>query len=262
MAENNQIHLKPGSGATTREVTQVDTERLGTHIGAADTTKERVRIRIGRHEFTMLAREESAEDFAKNWKLFREAGLPVPPTLRVIEREKNGEIEKVYVTDLTQDGSDFYGKAKFGKIFQESIRRHDVELSELDDIFLRVYEKHKNDIRLQAEDIARKATESGVLLPWDDQFDLLVHRDGTYEVYILDLVRGGDITQAILNEKYLKELSKKLSISTIALEGRVNSNPQAVVAELNGIGVNEFIGRDDGPPGLVDDLYRDIKNIR
>ncbi len=117
----------------------------------------------------------SADGYCEYWERLRKAAIPTIPTVRKISENE------VLMTDLTKDGSSFYGKDSVFGCFNRFKKN---EINILDRYFLAIQTSVlENEIR----GISRKADENGIVLPIDDPFDLLVHPGGSWEVLVLDL---------------------------------------------------------------------------
>lgn len=121
----------------------------------------------------------SADEYIENWRIAKQAGLPVINTLRKIDEET------VAMMDLTADGSKFYGNiyAKSLRLKEQTVNLDDP----IDSIFLRVIDNDSEVIRKKLEDYVELANKNSVELPRDDCFELLVHPDGSWNVVLLDL---------------------------------------------------------------------------
>lgn len=127
----------------------------------------------------LFTRTVDAEEYADVWKLFDDAGLPVSPELWT---DEDG---KIYMPNLTADGSAFYGKG--------FVDAYALKQNKMDNNFLNIIDKKFDEITEVAGRLADHASKQGVLLPLDDAFDLHVFPDGSYELSILDLEYGGTL---------------------------------------------------------------------
>ena len=119
---------------------------------------------------------ENAKGYAEYWLKLIRAGISTIPTVWIV-----GEKE-VLITDMTSDGSVFYGKDNVNPSFQ---RYEKNKMTELDAVFLSI---DPEEIKAKAEEIIKKANANGIFLPSDDPFDILIHPDGSWEVIVLDLL--------------------------------------------------------------------------
>lgn len=118
-----------------------------------------------------------SETFTDKWKMLKKLGFPVANTLRL---DPNGEY--IYMTDLTADGSEIFGKNKYQKLSDG------VELARIPKKFLEASsEAGMENIRSQVNECLRLANENHILLSYDDCFELVVHPDGSAKVMTLDL---------------------------------------------------------------------------
>jgi len=91
--------------------------------------------------------------------------------------------------DMTRDGSEFFGKAFRGRLNNELYRakssgfggRH---LTDMERIFLSI---DPEAMRAELRRIVKIANKNRIMLPDDDEFDILVHPDGSWEILVLDL---------------------------------------------------------------------------
>lgn len=140
-------------------------------------------------------------DYASQWQLFRNAGLPVVPTLRKTERGT------VMMTDLTADGSEIYGKDLSSMLLQGLFQFSHIDKNKLPKIkyvnsFLEIMEGEEFErLKRKVKEYQELANTNGILLPTDDPFELIIHPDGTWELVIIDLRFGGkDIANPRLSE--------------------------------------------------------------
>ena len=64
--------------------------------------KNYVRGRVGNYDISLIERIHETNSYERNWKAFKEAGLPVLPTLR---KTLEG---RLFVTNVKADGSEVY----------------------------------------------------------------------------------------------------------------------------------------------------------
>lgn len=127
----------------------------------------------------LFTRSVDADEYADVWKLFDDARLPVSPELW---QDESG---KIYMPDLTVDGSAFYGKG--------FVDAYELKNRQLDNVFLQLVENQFDQISAVADRLSQQATRNNVLLPLDDAFDLHVFPDGSFELNCLDLEYGGTL---------------------------------------------------------------------
>ncbi|GEM_PF-1771199 len=134
----------------------------------------------GSNQIELFTRTVDGKEYADIWQLFRQAGLPVVPQLWIDEEDK------IYMPNLTADGSAFYGKG-----YADA---YAVMPQELDQAFLQLIDRDFARITQQADRLSQQATANGLLLPLDDGFDLHVSADGRrFDLVILDLEYGGTL---------------------------------------------------------------------
>lgn len=119
-----------------------------------------------------------ARRYYERWRFLRSIGVPTVSSMRVIDDCR------VAMGDMTIGGAVFFGKEKSINADQEARRDARRELSELERVFLDIgLGKIKEEIvRVQV-----LAWEKGVRLPADDEYDLLVRLDASFQVLVLDL---------------------------------------------------------------------------
>lgn len=140
---------------------------------ASQNDRERSLPMVVKH----LSKQQTARGYSQYWASLVSAEITTLPTVRIIG------YKDVLITDLTADGSVFYGKDNVYPCFD---RFEKGGLTEIDKIFLNI---NPEEIRARAELMAERATKNGIFLPYDDPFDLLVHPDGGWDVVVLDLVK-------------------------------------------------------------------------
>lgn len=131
-----------------------------------------------RYDFSFDNPEMSmAERYFRKWKLLKENGIPTTSSMRVVDEEV------VAMGDMTWDGSEFFGKEKDITALEgrDSAKR---KLFKMEKVFLSI---DPEKIKEEMERVLKLAWDKGIRLPYDDQCDLLVHPDGTWEVLVMDL---------------------------------------------------------------------------
>ncbi|HLE50321.1 MAG TPA: hypothetical protein VI791_04215 [Patescibacteria group bacterium] len=139
---------------------------------------------------------ESALRYYERWKFLKMVGVPTVSSMRVIDEYR------IAMGDMTVGGGEFFGKAKKIAIMLElekGIRR---ELSPLEKTFLNI---DTEAIKQKVADLQEIAWKNEVRLPGDDQYDLLVRPDGSFQVIVMDLSRlrrkGSESYSDLLNER-------------------------------------------------------------
>lgn len=119
--------------------------------------------------------QTDAERYVERWKFLRKIGIPTITSMRVIDDDK------VLMGDMTADGSGFIDK----ETYYESSHKYR-KLSRAENLFLDIDPKR---IKREVEIILRTAWNNGILLPSDrEEFSILVHPDGTWQVLVVDLM--------------------------------------------------------------------------
>lgn len=126
-------------------------------------------------------RLDNHADYAKEyygiWSRLKKAGLPVVPTVRRVSKEE------VAMTDLTADGSIFYDKntnTNLRLMYDNAA----YSAHPFDKKFLSL---NTRSVIKRAETILDKANRESIALALDDPLSLLVHPDGTWDIYVLDI---------------------------------------------------------------------------
>lgn len=141
--------------------------------------------------------------------------MPVAPTLR---RSSTGTLLQ---TNLTADGGAIYGKGCLLMMDSniELLRREKA----LDAAFIHIIKTQIDEIIKQAEYFATLASDNRAVLPDDDAFELLISKDGSWKLVILDLAKA-EISSSMSDElirkrnsqstdkcmRWMRQLSKKL----------------------------------------------------
>lgn len=140
--------------------------------------KFRVKGRIGDQRVKLIESVKSYDsEIAPVWHDMKSLGIPVVPEMRI-------EGFNTYTTDLTADGSHFYGKSKLRELSGNGkVRRR-----KTDDFFISLTESSALEkIMRRGIEIADIASKNGIDIAVDDPFDLLISPDGSYDIYCLDL---------------------------------------------------------------------------
>jgi hypothetical protein len=198
-------HTNPKTGETrikpARAVESVAKGDIPNSLGLEPKAVHKIKVKRGEKEteVSMVARDvgpRGVDEYAKTWRAFRKAGIPV------VEHMWKSEDGKVFVKDLKRDGSEIFGKA-YGMLTSIKSERQKLALTPMEEKFIKIIETDLPKIRSAAEEMAKRATQCGLVLPWDDAFELLVHPDGTWQIIVLDL-RTAKINQdAWQNNRYV-----------------------------------------------------------
>jgi hypothetical protein len=185
--EHEDLIAEPISGKKPVKIELDSSDKLG---DLGDEQKERHQGQIKSYKVSLIERKDLDDGFgmkiSDKWKLFKEAGLPVVPTLR---RSQKGTL---LMTDVTADGSEIYGKNLSKKLEQLSVDNKASEETKLADEFLKILSGPELDkIKSQLNAYKEIANSKGICLPLDDPFELVVHPDGRWQLVILDLKYGG-----------------------------------------------------------------------
>jgi hypothetical protein len=148
--------------------------------------KSLIEATVGDHEVSLVKRHYDPH-YIETWQAFREAGLPVVPTLRLAEIDG---YPSMLMTDLKVDGSELYGSglAKTLRSGQPRVRPPDPNV---DGRFLELTTPDQIEaVRAKAKEYAHRATQYGIKLPSDDAFELHIHPGGEWGLITLDLALG------------------------------------------------------------------------
>jgi hypothetical protein len=170
----------------------------------------------------------SSDIFVRNWHAYRAAGIPTVPTLRTSDNRGT-----LLVTDVKADGSEVYGKG----MAQALSGRHDIGRyranTQIDPLFLEITaDKNWQVIVNKANEYTERAVDAGIVLAYDDAFEMIVHPDGTWDLIALDLLHAvapGEETagtrgqnRAALSRKYEAYFLAELDIARVRLERRAS----------------------------------------
>lgn len=153
--------------------------------------------------------------YSEKWKMFKEAGLPVVPTLRKTEKGT------VLMTDLRADGSEIFGKALLYKLTGKAIFPDEQKVEVPYNFVMRFLEIVEGDefqkLKTKVQEHVSAASESKIVLPIDDPFELVIHPDGSWDLVTVDLKHGTKASETEsskieeLNTRYASFFLKTLS---------------------------------------------------
>jgi hypothetical protein len=185
--------------------------------------KWRLHGAVGRNEDLLLSLIE--RDFGKmtdivmsNWAKAKEAGLPVVNIFR--KTDKN----TIVMTDIRADGSEIYGKSIYYHITDPKKTGEIRQSNKIDVKFLEIMNSKEKmeEVKKQAEKYALLASEHGIILAWDDPFDLVIHPTEGFKLICLDIEDMGhrdvsseyELTEAKeTNQNRVKKFIADLTIS-------------------------------------------------
>lgn len=154
--------------------------------------KWRLHGAVGRNEDLLLNLIE--RDFGRmtdvvmnNWTKAKEAGLPVVSFFRKTDRNT------IVMTDVRADGSEIYGKSIFYHITDPKKTGEIRQSNKIDAKFLEIMNSKEKmeEVKKQAEKYALLASEHGIILAWDDPFDLVIHPTEGFKLICLDIENMG-----------------------------------------------------------------------
>jgi hypothetical protein len=121
----------------------------------------------------------------KNWKMYRDAGLPTYNTLRIAQ---DGSL---LVTDECADGSRTYGNPDLWSSLKFERAYRNKEDSVIDDIFIGLISSAALGlIKQRAEEITALATDKLIGLPGHDPLELIVRPNSVWELKTLDVAES------------------------------------------------------------------------
>lgn len=161
--------------------------------------KEKLRLRIGKKELSLIKRQvespkmvpeilgfgedvyrgkSPAEQYAIALKMLQDRNLPVVSTVRIVSENE------VAVTDVVAKGGVVYDAKEDNLKIMSPETYGERQPTELDPIFCRLdFER----VRQEGEEIAKRASTSGVGLPQDGPLHLVLRPDGSWDLMILDI---------------------------------------------------------------------------
>jgi len=149
-----------------------------------------------------LSDKFSIEFWLKNWKTFHDAGLPIPPSIRV------SQTGNIFVTNLRANGEEMYGKGFLIEAISKHIFGQSFELRDIDKVFFEVWSTQKKEIIKTIWRLMEIANENNIVLPPDDPFELLVSSDGSWKLVIVDLKMGGQMAQELFSKDRVRKKNK------------------------------------------------------
>ncbi|HEU4914454.1 MAG TPA: hypothetical protein VFT16_03575 [Candidatus Saccharimonadales bacterium] len=149
-----------------------------------DTSKHHIEGQVAGRPVSLIARKYE-QRYVEAWKAYREAGLPVVPTLRV-----DPVRDRLIMTDLKADGGELYGK-NLSLTLNDELPRDRPPNPAVDEHFLRLMSgEDRGKVVDRVLDIGEQATAQRIVLPIDDPLELKVSPDGRWEVLSVDLALG------------------------------------------------------------------------
>lgn len=162
-----------------------------------------------------------ARRYYERWRFLRSIGVPTAGSMRVIDDRR------VAMGDMTARGAVFFGKEKLRSVMQESERHVLRKLSKHEKVFLDI---DPEEIKQKIAWLQALAWLHDFRLPSDDEYDILVWPDGTFQVLILDLtqmrrIRRGEAESDLVKERdsmfaYLDRMVSDLK----KIDGRIESS--------------------------------------
>ncbi len=120
-----------------------------------------------------------ADRYYYRWLYLKELGIPTVRTMRVVDTNR------IIMGDMTIDGSEFMGKGKNYLLSLESAAKNRRQLTSMEKRFIEIYEN--GELVQEVSRVCDLMNIHSLGFPMDDEFDLLIHPDGSFEVLVLDL---------------------------------------------------------------------------
>lgn len=179
------LEARPIGGRNTITLHNVDED--GLERGSEPKSVINASVRVGERTRPVSFIERYTpfpSTWIQNWQMMREAGLPVPPTVRETDRQT------IVVTNLKAHGEEMYGKGMLIHLREAMTWDDDYKLTAVDHIFLDLIQFHETDIIAEANRIVNIANRQLICLPTDDAMELLVEPSGSWRIVIADLVQA------------------------------------------------------------------------
>lgn len=179
---------KNGDGGTenrSRAEIYIADNRGPEHDHAKDVVVKEVEVSYG-NENVLFGDENldqsPAERYFQRWLYLKKIGVSVLESLSFLADGK-----RVIMKDVTADGSEFIDKETFRGLGHGDTFVIDGRLSECQKKFLEI---DKDELKQKIHDNFSIAWNLGISLPDDwEEFAVLVHPDGDYDVLVLDLTK-------------------------------------------------------------------------
>lgn len=181
MSEGSEVQLTSVDGSQKKVISNISRKR---NDFASEVPKFEVHANtylFGRKKIRFIEKELPELSFIRTidaWKLFHNAGMPVVP-MYTREHKKS-----IYMPDLREYGWEFYGKA-LNKMLSHPDNSRTPKPQ--DALFISVMNDQYNLLTSRLRVYEEIATNHGLILPYDDPFDLGIHKNGTFQPFNLDL---------------------------------------------------------------------------
>jgi hypothetical protein len=129
----------------------------------------------------LMRDRKMAEAWIKKWKILHDLDLPIPPTIRISQKNN------IFITNLRANGEEMYGKGLLWEARKMIRERRGFKPRAIDEIFFKIWLEKRGEILGEVWRLTDIANEAGVFLPTDDAFELLVSPDGSWRLVIVDL---------------------------------------------------------------------------
>jgi len=136
-----------------------------------------------------------AKRYYERWRYLMSIGIPTVSSMRVVDELR------IAMGDETSDGSDFFGKSKKESVAMELKFGKRRMLTEIERQYVGI---NPEEIREKLRSLQERCWAKGIRLPYDDEFDLIVHPDGSWRVLVLDLsalTKRANEPESVLDEQ-------------------------------------------------------------
>ncbi len=165
----NKVEAKPFLGEKTKEKRmKLVVKRAIVSIGDGDA--------FGDEQMAMTP----ARRYYERWRFLRKLGIPTVSSMRVVDDRH------VVMGDMTVGVAAFFGKEKRWTVSGEIRRETYRELDKTEKVFLSI---DPEVIKREIVSLQMLAWANGIRLPSDDEYDLLVRPDGSFQVLLMDLTQ-------------------------------------------------------------------------
>lgn len=155
---------------------------------------------VSRREEDIFGDEQTAmtpaRRYYERWRFLRKLGIPTVSSMRVVDDHH------VAMGDMTIGGAAFFGKEKWWTVNDEVRRSVHRELDKMEKLFLNI---DSEAIKREIASLQALAWANGIRLPSDDEYDLLVRPDGSFQVVLMDLTqmrkRGNEGADVLVRER-------------------------------------------------------------
>lgn len=132
--------------------------------------------------------DRSYQGYSKNWRPFRDAGLPVPPFYL------RGPGGNLLVPEVKMDGSEVYGTGLARDLYTRTARER--PRPDIDPHFVALTGRGQFEaVETKVREYTERATASNLQLPFHDPYQIVIHPDGSWEVVMRDLRNAKNLNE-------------------------------------------------------------------